>query len=157
RSAEAFLFLRRRRRRLLDAQHPCVDVGVAYTTLRRQAVAAQDTFEREAGAFGDPSAALVAAVRAHLDPARAELVERDAVQRADGFSDKPLPGTTAPAPVADLEAAHVPQDAMQPAAADVAPLAAVCRALEHREHQIFAQPETGLRTPAYEFRFVERG
>jgi len=67
-------------------------------------------------------AALVAIVHADLDAARAEHVEGHARDRDHAFRDEAAPFEAGAPPVADLEAAERPVNAVQAQAADKAAL-----------------------------------
>src|SRR5690606_36088322 len=104
-----------------------------------QAVAAQQRLEREAGTLGHLPARAVGIVGTDLHAPRSEVVERETRQRTHRLGDVALTAATSAPPVADLEAAQRPVDAVQARAAEEAALAAHHVALEDEHHQILAQ------------------
>src|SRR5450432_4397877 len=112
--------------RLLRAAHPRIYARAARFAAGRERIESQQRLERETGARGDLPAAHVGVVHADLDAARTERVEGQARHRMDRLGHHAAALATGLAPVADLEAAQRPVDAVQAGAAEKFAFAAVC-------------------------------
>ncbi len=89
--------------------------------------------------FRDRAALVVGWVASDLDAARVESIEADGRQELDGLGDVPLAGGALANPIADLEGAALPVDAMQAAPAEDAPVE-----IADRDDQVLAgEPHPG--------------
>src|SRR5690606_37384653 len=89
--------------------------------LRLAVVVPKRRLMHKAAAAGDRRAAQVLAVTAYLHPSRSQNVKGEGSNTTDRLGDVPLAGIGCPHPVTNLEAGHVPVDAVQAAAADERP------------------------------------
>mmetsp|Transcript_50955 Transcript_50955/g.119451 ORF Transcript_50955/g.119451 Transcript_50955/m.119451 type:complete len:308 (+) Transcript_50955:1544-2467(+) len=125
--------------------------------VHRQRIAAQHAFELKAAALGHGPAARVLGVTADLDPPRVQRPECQHGQQPHRFADEALASRLGPDPVADLELAHRPVDAVQAGAAQQPARVAVGLAGIDMEAQVSAGDEVGRHAPHHQFRALGAG